>query len=254
MAPLSLEFGIAGSVAPGQRVSGDLEVVRYYNHGGGVLIAAIDGIGHGEEAAASARLAADILLRQPEEKLGSLLMRCHAALRGTRGVVLSIASIDLRQAAMSWLGIGNVSGIVLRGGPHESYPREELLVRPGVLGYGDLGRSHIPVDVRSSITQRLPPAVETALYRVVQEALTNAARHSKASRIRIEIDQELDTLRCVISDDGVGFEVESCVRRGGLGLRGMRERLAALGGSLHIVSAPGKGAQIRFQLPLGKQQ
>lgn len=114
------------------------------------------------------------------------------------------------------------------------------------------GRWHIPVDVSSSVTQRLPAPVETALYRVVQEALTNAARHSKASRIRIEIDQELDTLRCVISDDGVGFEVESCVRRGGLGLRGMRERLAALGGSLHIVSSFGRGAQIRFQVPLGK--
>src|SRR5205823_3637554 len=87
------------------------------------------------------------------------------------------------------------------------------------------GRTRIPVDVRSSITQRLPAPVETALYRVVQEALTNAARHSKASRIGIEIDQELDSLRCLISDDGVGFEVESCVRRGGLGLRGMRERL-----------------------------
>ena len=113
-------------------------------------------------------------------------------------------------------------------------------------------RTRIPVDVRSSVTQRLPPPVETAVYRVVQEALTNAARYSKATGIRIEIDEDLDTLRCVISDDGVGFDAESCVRRGGLGLRGMRERLGALGGSVHIVSAPGKGAQIRFQLPLVK--
>jgi signal transduction histidine kinase len=113
-------------------------------------------------------------------------------------------------------------------------------------------RARIPVEVRSSITQRLPAAVETALYRVVQEALTNAARYSKAAHIRIEIDQERDSLRCLISDDGVGFEVESCVRRGGLGLRGMRERLGALGGSLQIVSAPGQGAQISFHLPLGR--
>jgi signal transduction histidine kinase len=113
-------------------------------------------------------------------------------------------------------------------------------------------RTRIPVEVRSSITQRLPAAVETALYRVVQEALTNAARYSKAAHIRIEIDQERDSLRCLISDDGVGFEVESCARRGGLGLRGMHERLGALGGSLHIVSAPGQGAQIRFHLPLGR--
>jgi signal transduction histidine kinase len=113
------------------------------------------------------------------------------------------------------------------------------------------GRTLIPIDVRSSVTQRLPAAVETALYRVVQEALTNATRHAHATRIRIEIDQDQDCLRCLIGDDGVGFEVDSCVRRGGLGLRGMRERLSALGGSLHVVSAPGHGAEIRFQLPMG---
>jgi signal transduction histidine kinase len=113
------------------------------------------------------------------------------------------------------------------------------------------GRTRIPVEVRSSVTQRLPAAVETALYRVVQEALTNAARHARATRIRIEIDRDPDGLRCLIGDDGAGFEVDACVRNGGLGLRGMRERLSALGGSLHIVSAPGHGAQIRFQLPVG---
>lgn len=162
MGPLSLEFGIAGSVAPGQRVSGDLELVHYYDRGGGALIAAIDGIGHGEEAAASARLAADTLLRHPETGLEELLLRCHAALRGTRGVVLSIASIDLRHSAMAWLGIGNVSGIVLRGGagavmrggPQTSHPREELLVRPGVLGYGELPALHasaIPLRARDML-------------------------------------------------------------------------------------------------------
>jgi hypothetical protein len=154
MAPLSLEFGIAGSVAPGQRVSGDLELVHYHDRGGGVLMAAIDGIGHGEEAAASARLAADTLLRRPEAGLEELLIRCHAALRGTRGVVLSIASIDLRHAAMAWLGIGNVSGIVLRGGAPSSHPREELLVRPGVLGYGELPALHasaIPLRARDML-------------------------------------------------------------------------------------------------------
>src|SRR5438270_10351238 len=112
-------------------------------------------------------------------------------------------------------------------------------------------RTLIPIEVRSSVTQRLPAAVETALYRVVQEALTNAARHAHATRIRIEIDQHQDCLRCLIGHDGVGFEVDSCVRRGGLGLEGMRRRLSALGGSLHIGSAPGHGAEIRFQLPLG---
>ena len=95
MAALMLEFGVAGRIAPGERISGDLEVVHYYDGGGGALVAAIDGIGHGEQAAATARLAADTILRHPEEQPAALLTRCHAALRGTRGVVLSIASIDL---------------------------------------------------------------------------------------------------------------------------------------------------------------
>jgi len=112
-------------------------------------------------------------------------------------------------------------------------------------------RALIPVEVRSSVTRRLPPAVETALYRVVQEALTNATRHARASRLRVEIHQDRDSLRGIIRDDGVGFEVERCVRNGGLGLKGMQERLGALGGSLHIVSAPGRGAEIRFRLPMG---
>jgi negative regulator of sigma-B (phosphoserine phosphatase) len=64
MAALTLEFGVAGSIAPGQRVSGDLEVVHYYDGGGGALVAVIDGIGHGEQAAATARLAADTILQR----------------------------------------------------------------------------------------------------------------------------------------------------------------------------------------------
>jgi signal transduction histidine kinase len=113
-------------------------------------------------------------------------------------------------------------------------------------------RTFIPVELRSSVSRRLPSAVETTLYRVVQEALNNATRHARATRIRIEINQDQNRLlQGVLADDGVGFEVDSCVRNGGLGLKGMRERVGALGGSLHIVSAPGRGAQIRFQLPMG---
>ena len=66
-----------------------------------------------------------------------------------------------------------------------------------------------------------------------------------------QIDESGGCLHGLISDDGVGFDLEACIRHGGLGLKGMRERLAALGGSLHVTSAPGRGAQIRFQLPIG---
>jgi phosphoserine phosphatase RsbX len=138
VASLTLEFGVAGCVAPGHRVSGDLEVVHYYDGGGGALIAVIDGIGHGEQAAAIARRAADTLLAHPEEPPGTLLCHCHAALRGTRGAVLSIASIDLKRALVSWLGVGNVSGVVSRGAATVLSAQEELMARPGVLGSGEL--------------------------------------------------------------------------------------------------------------------
>ena len=113
-------------------------------------------------------------------------------------------------------------------------------------------RARIPIEVRSSVTQRLSPAMETALYRVVQEALANATRHAEATRIRVEVDQEQDCLYGSISDDGVGFEVgQHAANGGGLGLKGMHERLGALGGTLRVVSAPGRGVEIRFRLPLG---
>jgi signal transduction histidine kinase len=116
----------------------------------------------------------------------------------------------------------------------------------GLCAYRDPGRGALERHAASS-----RPPVETALYRVVQEALTNATRHGRPGRVRVEIDQDQGWLRGMICDDGVGFQVEHCVRNGGLGLEGMHERLGALGGSLQVVSVPGRVAEIRFRLPMG---
>jgi signal transduction histidine kinase len=113
-------------------------------------------------------------------------------------------------------------------------------------------RAQLPIQVRSSFSGRLPEAIETALYRVVQEALTNASRHARATWVRIEVECDADRLRCVISDDGVGFDVASCDRGSGLGLKGMRERLSAVEGTLQIASTPGEGTQILVQLPMDR--
>ena len=141
----------------------------------------------------------------------------------------------------------------LRGLSHELRPLvlDDLGWLPAIefLATAVTARARVPVDVRSSVTRRLPAAVEIALYRVVQEALTNATRHARASRILVEIGAEHGCLQCVVGDDGVGFEVDAATLQG-LGLKGMRERLGALGGALQVVSAPGCGAQIRFELPL----
>jgi phosphoserine phosphatase RsbX len=150
---LRLEFGVARSIAPGHRVSGDLEIVHYRDAEDAALVGLIDGIGHGELAAASARLAADVILQRPQDPPEALLARCHAALRGTRGVVLSLASIDLQRAALSWLGVGNVSGVVCRGVTQVA-GHEELWVRPGLLGSGDLPTlmsSVIPLRARDTL-------------------------------------------------------------------------------------------------------
>ncbi len=111
-------------------------------------------------------------------------------------------------------------------------------------------RSQVPVEVRSALSQRLPPAYEISLYRVVQEALANAARHAHAHRICIEIGRNRDSVVGLIGDDGVGFDVDARLREGGLGLKGMRARLAAVGGSLQLVSEPGHGSEIRFRVPM----
>jgi phosphoserine phosphatase RsbX len=144
VAVLTLHYGVATFVTPGQRESGDLEVVRHFD--GGAVVAVIDGIGHGDEAAAAAGVAREIIARRPQDPPAALVMRCHEALRLTRGVVLSIASINLRRPSLSWLGVGNVSGLVQHARAEPA--RDELLLRAGVVGAGGLPRlktSEIPL-------------------------------------------------------------------------------------------------------------
>jgi serine phosphatase RsbU (regulator of sigma subunit) len=127
---------VARFVTPGNHDSGDLEIVQPYD--GGIVIGVIDGIGHGSEAASAAAVARDAIAQHPQDSPIALVVRCHEALRLTRGVVLSIASIDLRHASLRWLGIGNVSAIVQRGAAAVLPSREELLLRAGVIGAAEL--------------------------------------------------------------------------------------------------------------------
>lgn len=128
-----LEWGVASLPLPGEPTSGDLHVVRGFD--GGVLVAAVDGLGHGVEAAAAARRAADTLSRYGHESVIALLRRCHQACFGTRGVVLSVASFNATEDTMSWLGIGNVEGVLLRADQASVPSRETILLRGGVVGY-----------------------------------------------------------------------------------------------------------------------
>ena len=124
------EYGIAKFVLPGEGESGDQHLVCCNQSG--ILIAAIDGIGHGAEAANAARAAVTVLRNGVGEPVIPLVMTCHERLRATRGVVLSIASVDVRHGLMTWLGVGNVHGVLVRA--DKKLMQETLLLRGGVVG------------------------------------------------------------------------------------------------------------------------
>ncbi len=127
-----LDCGVARAALGGNSKCGDSHVVQPFPNG--VLVAALDGIGHGEEACQAAEVAAKLLAAHAEDNVIALLKRCHEALRGTRGAVISLASFNGSQAVMTWSGVGNVEGLLLRA-DHGSPQKESLLLRAGVLGH-----------------------------------------------------------------------------------------------------------------------
>jgi len=97
---------------------------------------------------------------------------------------------------------------------------------------------------------RLPSAIETAVYRVVQEALHNVARHANASNVLIELSRDDGDVRLTVEDDGVGIIAKPNPARQTFGVSGMRERIATLGGKMNIVSSRGKGTRIEISVPI----
>jgi two-component system, NarL family, sensor histidine kinase UhpB len=96
----------------------------------------------------------------------------------------------------------------------------------------------------------LSPDAELALYRIVQEALSNVARHSGAGTVRVRLEPGQRSVTARIEDDGRGFGVRAEMTNGGLGLYGMQERAAYIGGSVEIESEPGRGARVRVTIPV----
>lgn len=125
------EYGVSKFVLPGENESGDQHFVCCNDSG--VLIAAIDGIGHGAEAASAAKAAIAVLRSGVGEPIISLVTECHEKLRATRGVVLSLASVDIKHGLMTWLGVGNVHAVLVRA-DKKSNSQETLLLRGGVVG------------------------------------------------------------------------------------------------------------------------
>jgi signal transduction histidine kinase len=113
-----------------------------------------------------------------------------------------------------------------------------------------IGQASSTIDFRSSIKfSRLVPILENAIYRIVQEALANACKHSQSKRIQVELAQLEDNVRIKIQDWGVGFKPGE-VEEDRFGLAGIRERARMLGGTINVESAPGQGACLTVELPL----
>jgi two-component system, NarL family, sensor kinase len=142
----------------------------------------------------------------------------------------------------------------LRQYSHELRPMilDELGWIPAIrfLAEGISKRAGLPIHIRATVSERLSAPAETAVYRIVQEALTNAVKHAHAKNVWIKTWKEDFVLCCSIKDDGQGFVSHSdqASPRDGLGLVAMRERISAVGGTLRIDSSPGRGTEILIRL------
>ena len=122
-----VDWGVAARPKPGETLSGDRAMVLPFD--GGTVVAVVDGLGHGSPAAADAEAAERILREDPANSVIALAKRCHDALRGARGVVMSLAQIDAGQSTLTWLSIGNVEGVLV-----QPAGRARLINRGGVVG------------------------------------------------------------------------------------------------------------------------
>jgi PAS domain S-box-containing protein len=175
------------------------------------------------------------MTRSPEPvaaEARSRLEECIALIERTLGQVRGIA-LDLRPSLLDDLGL--VAAL-----------RSHVNLQARMAGFAAEFTADGPEG-------RLGPALETACFRVAQEALTNIVRHAGAGHVSVEVHRDDDTLHLVVRDDGVGFDPSSVRTRAegtSMGLLGMQERAALIGGQLAIHSEPGRGTMIRARFPL----
>jgi len=159
------------------------------------------------------------------EKINTLT----AMLDETVKMVRKIAA-DLRPSLLDDMGLG----------PAIDFHLEEFGKRCGIKTHATGTRTELPLSV----------AVKTGLFRVVQESLTNVARHASATSVTVSITQKDNAAILTVEDDGVGFDKKEILGKKSLGLLGMRERVAMMGGRYEMISAPGQGAKLIVSVPV----
>jgi two-component system sensor histidine kinase UhpB len=166
---------------------------------------------------------------EARERIADSRTLAHSTLRAIRNL-----SIDLRPSALDDLGL-----------------------LPALRWYVKEFQKKCSIAVEfhaSGLRERLPSEMETALYRIVQECLTNTARHANARKVRINLKQADQAIKATIIDDGCGFDYEALLKNPGegrgLGIAGMQERALLLNGSLQISSEVGKGTKVAVHIPI----
>jgi signal transduction histidine kinase len=207
-------------------------------------------------------------LRQLNETLEEEIKRIAYAVHDEAGQLLVAVHLALAEVARELpqpqqAQVGQIKELLnqvekhLRRYSHELRPTilDDLGWVPAIhfLAEGVSARAGLPIHIDATFSGRLPGPVETALYRTVQEGLTNAVKHAKARNIWIRAFKERDVLCCSIRDDGAGFDalqVQTEPSRKGLGLIAMQERMSAIGGTLRVESCPGRGTELSVRVPL----
>jgi phosphoserine phosphatase RsbX len=129
---MNFEWAFASRPLEGQLRCGDACTVKPFP--GGALVAAIDGLGHGDAAADASELCVRVLEEQPDAPVEQQVLKCHERLKGTRGVVMSLVRFDYPRSALTWAGVGNVEAVLVRNDPAAKKKRETLMVFGGVVG------------------------------------------------------------------------------------------------------------------------
>ena len=209
----------------------------------------------------------NIALRRINERLEAEVRRIARALHDEAGPLLVAVHLALKETARDTppavqRQLAEVSERLnqvedqLRHLSHELRPPmlDEAGLVPALrfLVDGVWARKGLGVVLDNRLETRLPSAVETAVYRVVQEGLSNVCRHGRATQAWVTVFVERGELHCIVRDDGKGMNesMRSSAGRRGLGLVGMRERLIALGGTLHVSSTTGRGTQLHARMPV----
>lgn len=188
----------------------------------------------------------------PAQVLAGLIMRAEICQRllaadpGRAGAELEVIQRGLRES------VQELRGIIFQLRPQAL---DQLGLVPGLRAYLEgvtaRGGPATTLTVGGRV-RRLPPALEVTLYRVVQEAVTNAVKHSRAATVAVRVRFGTRTVEVAVEDDGVGFDVEAVRGRGGdhYGLAGMEERVQLMDGRMKLESAPGRGTRLACSFPM----